>query len=1350
MFGQLALTGHELTSGEVDQHLDSPRIGDRYDVLETLGQGGMGSVFRVLDRRTGRELALKRLSETAAATVAELFEREFHTLSELAHPSIIGVYDYGIDGELPYYTMELLTGQDLRALGKVDWRKACELLCDLASSLAIIHSRRLVHADVSPRNVRCTETGRAKLFDFGAMVAMGVSKRVVGTPPFIAPEMLNLQPLDGRADLYAFGGVAYLLLTGHLAYPAQDVTQLRDLWRRTVAPVASFDPQIPQALSDLVAELIQLNPNARPRSAGEVMQRLSSIAGLTLAEAPEVASAYLATPTLVGRDDQLTASRKRLISTIQGRGGVMLISAPPGGGRSRFLDSCVLEAKLLGLQVVRAQPSDAEPGAHGGVRSFCRKLFELAPQAARDAARFHEAVLAHVIGTDLLPVATPPQAPERVAVVTALRDFALSVSRSLRLLVAVDDAEHIDELFATMLVALGQKSARRGLCLMLSVDSESTGSAALDVLTDLAESVPLPPLSEAQTEQLLGAVFGNTNHLVTVARRVHALARGNPRAIMQLATHLVEHGIARYEAGSFVLPEQLREQDLPASLTGALELRIQRLDANARELGQSLALTDPSELAPSAYVELTSRGDRASTYRAIDELVRAQVLEPQGDRYRLSDPTWSSAFAASLTPEQRVQLHAHLAKVFETSGTLTRRSYHLLESHQPEAAIRLMLAQFIKDPNEPRDPLADYVPGLIDQIERAAVAAEALHLPAPLRIELRMKLAGASQFLGDIPRFLRTAPATLRELEVASGLAEYNSLDPAMEPMARLTEALTRVQQRFDAAAGKATWLPPIDAIRELARCCAMFAGVAAISQDTPLLDKVPTLAPFVPLSPAVGAIESFISITRALLQGRDDDAREALPRLIARLEEPDGAGLGQLYNKSLRLGAMYMLGLLEATDGKPDAARLVAPLESEPGHRLNAERVHMVCHLMQGDVEAAIAAQRRAELVMLQDGQQQRYPGTTSRSELQAFWLSNDIVGLKQLSERLAGMVASAPHWDALMHAARCLHRLAQGDAPAALREIEPVLARVQPRRNRDWTWVAVAYLQALLADGRVREAVSTAETYKTQTETHNIGGRWRITHAMAEGLILDGRAAEAAKLSDELIEQARARGVRGLALGALYEQRARAASALGDDDGFYAFCGLCSEEYRPDRHPLLAARYQRLVRDAHNKRAGAQSLPPALARAPQTSVSSIVQSRIVECEGPVERARCALAMLAESAGATEGYFYALRGGRAELVCASPEQPAPESLFTAVDTCLREELARVDEDEHASRDRTGSHDRYVLLPLTATSLGQRLIAGVVALEASNDARAPEPALREAIASALIEHDDVDASTCIV
>jgi hypothetical protein len=1347
------------------------RIAERYLVFECLGQGGMGSVYRVRDERTGRECALKQLSLKAGADpmVAELFEREFHTLAELAHPSIIEVYDYGIDGGRAYYTMELLAGQDLRSLGKLPWRNACEYLRDVASSLAILHSRRLLHCDVSPRNVQCTASGQAKLLDFGAMAPMGVAKRIVGTPPFIAPEMLNLQTLDGRTDLYAFGALAYLTLTGQLAYPARDVGQLRDLWRRPVPPPSQLVPEIPAALSELVIELIQISRNARPRSAGLVMERLCSIAGLPFEEAGEVASAYLATPSLVGRESQLAQARERLVSTLKGQGGLLLVAAASGGGRSRFLDACVLEAKLLGLQVIRIDKTDAERGTYGAASALCRQLFELAPQAARNAAQLHAAVLAHVVGAELAGAQPNPVPPERAQILAALRDFGLSCARSLRLFVAVDDAESIDEATAGMLVAFGQKASKRPLCLALTVNSDAEGSAALDILTSLATRIELPPLSEAETELLLGAIFGDAKHLLSVARRIHAIARGNLRATMQLATHLVTEGIARYAAGSFSLPEQLREQDLPSSLAAALASRIRGLDPDSIELARMLALTDPSELSATAYVELTSHGDRARTYRAIDHLVRVQVLERQAERYRLSDPTWAGVLTSGLRVEERLAAHARLAQVFEHTGTLTRRSFHLMESDQAEAAIRLMLAQFIKDPNEPKDPLADYVPGLIDQIERASIAAESLHLPAPLRVELKMKLCGASQFLGDVPRFLRNAPATLAELERDSGLADYNSLDPGLDSMARLTEALTRTQARYDATAADKRTLSPIEAIRELARCCAMFAGVGAISGDITVIDRIPTLAPFVPLSPAVGAIQQFIEFTRLLVQAREDEVREGLPAYVARLEQPDGAGLGHLYNKSLRLGSLYMLGLIEATEGIANAGDRVAAFESEAGYRLNAQRVHMACALMQGNIEAALSAQRSAEMVMLQDGQQQRYPGTTMRPEMLAFWLSEDVAGLKQLSERLGGMVANFPNWDPVLRVARALVRVLQGDAAGALPEIERALEVAKPLRSRDWASVAAAHVVVLSAVGRAEEALAIGRSYMQICAEKKIAGYRRIGQSTAEALLALKRGEEAAALADSLIEQALARGVRGLALGALYEVRARAATAVGDEDAFFDYCQRCAAEYQPDRNPAVAARYQRLVRDALGRRAVADTGALRLDLPPNADAGiTTIYSRLLECDDSESRAQCVLTILAENTNAKEAYFYALRGGKAELVCALPERSAPDGLQTRVEEWLEAELET--SEPHRSLPpsrgslRTPANDLGTSVVslrgdaaalhsilLYSKSSGQRTIVGVAALNLGLGApKLPEAWLVEALATALLEHDDVDPATCII
>jgi hypothetical protein len=1364
-------------------------IADRYEVLGLLGEGGMGAVYRVRDRRSDREIALKRLFklEGGSAVTAELFEREFHTLSELAHPRIIAVYDYGVDAEGAFYTMELLGGQDLRALGKLNWRTACGLLRDVASSLAIVHSRRLLHGDLSPRNVRCTLDGRAKLLDFGAMAPMGVAKRVVGTPPFIAPEMVQMQALDGRTDLYALGGLGYFLLTGRHAYPAAEVDQLRDRWRTPPPPPMALEPETPPALSDLVMELLQLNRNLRPRSAGLVMERLCAIASLPLAEQADVAQAYLTTPALVGRQTQLAAVRERMLGLNERKGGTILVRGQSGSGRSRFLDGCVLEAKLLGAHVIRADRGDAD-GLGGVAGALCRRIFELAPETAARAARLHAPILSHALGAELAGAAPGTPAPERRALQLAMRDFVLSVGRSMRLVIAVDDVDRIDEASMSLLVALAHKAPRRALCVIVSADAEAEENAALEALAGAAQAIELPALSEAQTEQLLGSIFNQAKHTFTVAQRVHDIARGNPRAIMQLATHLVEQRIARYEAGAFVLPERLLPSDLPSSVAAALAGRLSSLDSDALELARVLALTSPSELPTASYVQLTSHGDRARTYRAVDQLVRVQMLDVEGERYRLTDPTWRSAASEALTSEQRIALHARLARAFESSGSVSRRSYHLMESEQAEAAIRLLLTHYLKDPNEPRDPLEDYVPGMLELLERAAAAAEALRLPKPWQVELRMKLCGACQYLAVLPPFLRVAYPLLATLERDSGLTEYHSLDPSMEPMARLTEALTRAQQRYDATPEAERGLPPADAIRELARLCAIFAGMSSGVQDPSLLARIPSIAPFEPFSPAIGAIQQLVDALRTMWQGRDGLARAQLMKLARRIGEPDGAGLGALYATAMRLAALYVVGLIEASIGNPDANLHVVDNESTPGYRVNAYRVHMASHLMQGDTHAAASAQRRAELVMLQDGQLQRYPGTTVRVEIYAYLLSDDSAALKEVIERLAHQVKLYPSCQTILDIARCMQRTMQGDYPGALSTLEPALRQTRPLEHRDWAWAVGCHVRVLSELGRAQEAAELGLECLQVCEHEGLTLEYPA-RATAAALIAAGRAQEAATLTDRMIAHAKDRNISGIALGSLFELRAQAAAACGDGAGVRNWAARCAAAYHIERNPALAARCRRLMGRLAPDRARAAVAPaPAAGDAPHTSNTALssVYSRLLECPDQDSRARCVLAILAEHAQAERAYLHAEREGRLSLVCGMPDEPPPDALDGALERYLEREIEQdratimqqsagapaLDVFTSSSQTfdtgiATGNLERSTATPIAALLAhrsglrmypvlletqggGERVIAGIATLASRSESFvAPSRTLLATLAAALLENDDVDPVTRI-
>jgi serine/threonine-protein kinase len=318
-------------------------IGGRYRVQEVLGRGGAAVVYRVSDAVSGAEIALKRLlasgDDKLVKQTAGLFEQEFHTLTQLSHPRVIEVYDYRVDEVGPYYTMELLEGSDLRALSPLPWRDACRLLFDICSSLALIHSRRLVHRDITPRNIRTTRDGHAKLIDFGSMMPMAASTLIVGTPPFLAPEALFCSMLDARSDLFSLGASLYYSLTGRSPYPARTLADLPELWTSTLAPPSSWNDEVPQALDNLVMSLLSFEPAMRPASAFEVMQRLQGIAGIEQAEPVSVARAYLSTPVLVGREESLSAIRRETERALGGHGRGLLIQGESGLGRSRLLDA---------------------------------------------------------------------------------------------------------------------------------------------------------------------------------------------------------------------------------------------------------------------------------------------------------------------------------------------------------------------------------------------------------------------------------------------------------------------------------------------------------------------------------------------------------------------------------------------------------------------------------------------------------------------------------------------------------------------------------------------------------------------------------------------------------------------------------------------------------------------------------------------------------------------------------------------------------------------------------------------------------------------------------------------------
>ena len=276
------------------------RLG-QYEIVDRLGAGGMGEVFRARDTRLGRDVALKALSGELSLDPARLtrFEAEARSASALNHPSIVTIHEIGLDDGTPFIVMELVDGKTLRELlyaGALPLRRSVGLAAQLADALARAHEAGIVHRDLKPENVMVTRDGLLKILDFGLAKVEnrdgdgGADRRdmtvteetregaVVGTSGYMSPEQASGQPVDFRSDQFAFGTVLYEMLTGRRAFHAPSRAEtLAAIIRDEAEPIATIAPRVPPPLRWIVERCLAKLPEERYASTRDLARDLQSV-----------------------------------------------------------------------------------------------------------------------------------------------------------------------------------------------------------------------------------------------------------------------------------------------------------------------------------------------------------------------------------------------------------------------------------------------------------------------------------------------------------------------------------------------------------------------------------------------------------------------------------------------------------------------------------------------------------------------------------------------------------------------------------------------------------------------------------------------------------------------------------------------------------------------------------------------------------------------------------------------------------------------------------------------------------------------------------------------------------------
>ena len=267
------------------------RFAERYEVLDCVGQGAMGIVYRVLDHELGEQVALKLLSLASQASMVERFRREVRLARKITNRNVARIHDIGESDAVHFLTMEFVDGQSLEdALrnGPLEPQRAARIAIQIAAGLDAAHEVGIIHRDLKPANILLEPHSRAEeravLTDFGIARALHDESRthetgaVVGTPAYMAPEQVLSEPVDARTDVYALGLTLYEMLTGALPFLNSGDGPVAVALARCHWPPA--DPRtvgtVPDALADLVLRCLALAPAQRPARAGDVAAELTA------------------------------------------------------------------------------------------------------------------------------------------------------------------------------------------------------------------------------------------------------------------------------------------------------------------------------------------------------------------------------------------------------------------------------------------------------------------------------------------------------------------------------------------------------------------------------------------------------------------------------------------------------------------------------------------------------------------------------------------------------------------------------------------------------------------------------------------------------------------------------------------------------------------------------------------------------------------------------------------------------------------------------------------------------------------------------------------------------------------
>lgn len=673
-------------------------IANRFRVLDEIGHGGMGSVYRVQDTLgEERELALKTFRSDVPITAERRlrFREEFRAMARLRHPNTVEVYDCGfLDGQTEYLTMELVPGRELSEMlldGGLEFQTTYALTLQLLLALEFIHSRLYVHRDIKPSNLRVRSDGTLKVMDFGLMEWLG-SRSVmsaIGTAAYIAPEAVVGGALDTTADLYSVGCVLFEMVTGRPPFLGTTGEMLRAHLDQTPASLRDYRSDAPPELEPIVRRLLAKDVRDRYASAAEVADDIAHLAGAHhIRQDLARNKSYLISDLMVGRELEFAHIEQLAADAERGQARSLFIGGPAGVGKSRLMQEVLIQAKLRGAQVVHVQ---SKPGT-GPYESFAVALRPLLSLSSAHLFSQHLSVsnrLEHVASD-----AAGTTNFDKQKLAADVTDWLLSVAAKTPVVLAIEDLQWCDLPSLELLnYCLRHMRTSRVLCVATLRSEEASLDSPLwfTVQDGQTEHLKLAAFDPSQVRRLVESMLRGLRVTDAFIDALYHATAGNAFFVTEVMRDLMEQGVLVATEEGWSLPTNWEPTSLPNSIDVVVLERLGRLSTSALELARIAAVLGNS-LDRESLLAL-SGVDEDQLFADVEALTERWFLTREDRRYVFPHDRVREVLYDDIPALARLDLHRRCGEYLEQrhaeqlDAYLVALAFHFTRGGEPQKAL---------------------------------------------------------------------------------------------------------------------------------------------------------------------------------------------------------------------------------------------------------------------------------------------------------------------------------------------------------------------------------------------------------------------------------------------------------------------------------------------------------------------------------------------------------------------------------------------------------------------------------------------------------------------------------------